>query len=235
MWVVPFHVFILVTLLCFFSLVRDVCGFPFVILYLIQVSVAPRLSISEDSGNDPPLAVVLPLLRGWTPLKASHLSRTGHTHTHTFQDVFCSSHVFPAKTELTKLTVLSTVHRCYSPVVPFKILRLFESYMFHTIPEHTQLWPRRHQMTTPIDTPGHFQIYCIDQGWPIYGPWDICDLAWWLYKAQVSPFWQREQKLKMYHLKVEFTAERLFGITLDRAGMHNKVQRVYLQFPQTFL
>ncbi len=54
-----------------------------VILYLIQVSVAPCLSISEDSGNYSSLIVVLPPLRGWTPLEACHLPRTGRTDTHT--------------------------------------------------------------------------------------------------------------------------------------------------------
>lgn len=72
--------------------------------YLIQVSVAPRLSISEDSGNDSPLTVVLPFLRGRTPLKAGHLPGTGHQHT----EVRVSGlvlRVFPAKLELAKLAI----------------------------------------------------------------------------------------------------------------------------------
>ena len=53
------------------------------LLYLVQVSVAPCLSISKDSGNNSSLAVILPLLCGWTPLKACQLSRTGHRHKNT--------------------------------------------------------------------------------------------------------------------------------------------------------
>lgn len=65
------------------SYVCKYVGFAYVILYLIQVSVAPHLSISEDSGYDPSLTVVLPLLCGWASLKACHLSRTGYTNTYT--------------------------------------------------------------------------------------------------------------------------------------------------------
>lgn len=51
--------------------------------HLVQVGVAPDLSISKDSGCDPALSVVLPTLCGRTPLKTSHLASTAHTHTNT--------------------------------------------------------------------------------------------------------------------------------------------------------
>lgn len=57
--------------------------------HLVQVGVAPRLSIGEDPGHDPPLAVVLPLLCGGTPLEAGHLTSTGWTDTHTNTDIDC--------------------------------------------------------------------------------------------------------------------------------------------------
>lgn len=47
-----------------------------VIPNLIQVGVAPYLSIGENSGNDSSLTVILPPLSCWTSLQARHLSST---------------------------------------------------------------------------------------------------------------------------------------------------------------